>query len=125
VDIATQEILEVAEEADKKRQRTLGVLTKPDLVDKGAENTIVDIIEGKNHPLNLGWCVVPKPGSVSVGRYVHGPRYGRKSILHGRSFMELNCKRSRRRGSIACAASKDSGRDDQARQMVILYIQNT
>ncbi len=62
MDIATQEILEVAEEADKKGQRTLGVLTKPDLVDKGAENTIVDIIEGKNHPLNLGWCVVRNPG---------------------------------------------------------------
>jgi len=62
VDIGTQEILEMAEEADTKGQRTLGVLTKPDLVDKGAENTIVDIIEGKSHPLNLGWCVVRKPG---------------------------------------------------------------
>lgn len=34
VDIVTQEILEIAEEVDPSGQRTLGVLTKPDLVDK-------------------------------------------------------------------------------------------
>lgn len=46
VDIATQEILKMAEKCDKKGARTLGVLTKPDLVDKGAENRIVDLVEG-------------------------------------------------------------------------------
>lgn len=30
VDIATQEVLEIAEECDPSRQRTLGVVTKPD-----------------------------------------------------------------------------------------------
>ena len=35
VDIATQEILEKAEDVDPEGIRTLGVLTKPDLVDKG------------------------------------------------------------------------------------------
>ena len=47
VDIANQEILEMADECDKQGERTLGVLTKPDLVDRGAENRIVDLIEGK------------------------------------------------------------------------------
>ncbi|KAK5094393.1 hypothetical protein LTS08_008612 [Lithohypha guttulata] len=37
VDIATQEIIQMAEDADPGRDRTLAVLTKPDLVDKGAE----------------------------------------------------------------------------------------
>lgn len=37
VDIATQEIIQMAEDADPHGQRTLGVLTKPGLVDKGAE----------------------------------------------------------------------------------------
>ena len=45
VDIATQEILEMAEELDVKGERTLGVLTKPDLVDKGAEPPVIAIIE--------------------------------------------------------------------------------
>ena len=40
VDIATQEIIQMAEDADPHSQRTLGVLTKPDLVDKGAEDKV-------------------------------------------------------------------------------------
>ena len=47
VDIATQEILKMAEKCDAKGQRTLGVLTKPDLVDRGAEHRVVDLVEGK------------------------------------------------------------------------------
>ena len=46
VDIATQEILKMAEKCDTKGQRTLGVLTKPDLVDRGAEHGVIDLVEG-------------------------------------------------------------------------------
>lgn len=66
VDIATQEILEMADECDPNGQRTLGVLTKPDLVDKGAEKSVIDIIDGKSHPLNLGWCIVRNPGQQAL-----------------------------------------------------------
>ena len=66
VDIATQEILELAEECDSSGRRTLGVLTKPDLVDKGAEHTVVNIIDGRTHPLNLGWCVVRNAGQQEL-----------------------------------------------------------
>lgn len=58
VDIATQAILTMAEDADKDGHRTLGVLTKPDLVDNGAEGAVTDLLEGKKHRLALGWCVV-------------------------------------------------------------------
>ncbi len=66
VDIATQEILEMAEELDVKGERTLGVLTKPDLFDKGAEPAVVAIIEGRSHVLNLGWCIVRNPGQQAL-----------------------------------------------------------
>ncbi|KAI9843392.1 MAG: hypothetical protein M1837_006418 [Sclerophora amabilis] len=66
VDIATQEILEMAEELDPEGHRTLGVLTKPDLVDKGAENAVVELIEGKRHPLKLGWTLVRNPGQSEL-----------------------------------------------------------
>ena len=66
VDIATQEILEMAGDLDGKGERTLGVLTKPDLVDKGAEAAIIDIIEGRSHTLNLGWCIVRNPGQQAL-----------------------------------------------------------
>ena len=41
VDIATQEIVQMAEDADPNGERTLGVLTKPDLVDKGVEDKVL------------------------------------------------------------------------------------
>ena len=66
VDIATQEILEMAEELDAQGERTLGVLTKPDLVDKGAEPAVIAIIEGRSHALNLGWCIVRNPGQQAL-----------------------------------------------------------
>ena len=66
VDIATQEILEMAEEVDPDGLRTLGVLTKPDLVDKGAELAVVDLIEGNKHKLSLGWHMVRNPGQLQI-----------------------------------------------------------
>ena len=74
VDIATQEILDMAEICDEKGQRTLGVLTKPDLVDKGAEQPVIDLIEDRSHRLNLGWHIVRNLGQsqleeASTNRY--------------------------------------------------------
>ena len=66
VDIATQEILDMAAECDDKGQRTLGVLTKPDLVDRGAEQNVVDLLEGKSHRLNLGWNIVRNLGQQQL-----------------------------------------------------------
>jgi hypothetical protein len=62
VDIAIQEILEMAEEVDKEGIRTLGILTKPDLVDRGAEGAVIDLLQGKRQALKLGWHVVRNPG---------------------------------------------------------------
>lgn len=58
VDIATQEILDIAEEVDKPGERTLGVITKPDLIDKGAEKDLLEIVAGRKRPLKLGYCVL-------------------------------------------------------------------
>jgi hypothetical protein len=62
VDIATQEILSLAAEVDPSGQRTLGVLTNPDLVDRGAEQDIMDLVRGKRNKLKLGYCVVRNRG---------------------------------------------------------------
>ncbi|KAL5325396.1 hypothetical protein ACEPPN_006521 [Leptodophora sp. 'Broadleaf-Isolate-01'] len=60
VDIATQEIIQMAEDADPGGQRTLGVLTKPDLVDRGAEEKVMELVanrEGRAH-FDLGYTIV-------------------------------------------------------------------
>ena len=62
VDIATQEILSIANEVDPHGQRTLGVLTKPDLVDRGAEKDVLDLVQGKKQKLRLGYYVVRNRG---------------------------------------------------------------
>ena len=64
VDVATQKILERAEDLDPEGIRMLGVLTKSDLVDKDAEDVVLDMLEGKKHPLQLGWHVLRNPGQA-------------------------------------------------------------
>ncbi|RDW63442.1 hypothetical protein BP6252_10987 [Coleophoma cylindrospora] len=66
VDIATQEILELAEEYDKNGERTLGVLTKPDLVfEASAKAAVCDLVQGKKRPLKLGYFLVRNCGADS------------------------------------------------------------
>ncbi|KAF2191277.1 interferon-inducible Mx protein, partial [Zopfia rhizophila CBS 207.26] len=49
----------MAENADLEGMRTMGVLTKPDLVtDIATQDAIKDLILGKWNQLRLGYCVV-------------------------------------------------------------------
>lgn len=71
VDIATQEtatqkILEMARETDRDGDHTLGVLTKPDLMDEGGEGKIMELVEGKKSGLKLGWNIVRNPGQKQL-----------------------------------------------------------
>jgi hypothetical protein len=66
IDLATQEILELAAEADVHGDRTLGVLTKPDLVDRGAESGVVDLVEGRSRQMKLGWHIIRNPGQKEL-----------------------------------------------------------
>ncbi|KAF2805000.1 interferon-induced GTP-binding protein Mx2 [Mytilinidion resinicola] len=59
VDITTQEILKMAEVADPSGTRTMGVLTKPDLVTENAtQDAIMDLVLRKRNRLKLGYCIV-------------------------------------------------------------------
>ncbi|KAK4118153.1 interferon-induced GTP-binding protein Mx2 [Parathielavia appendiculata] len=59
VDIATQEILKLATDADPTGLRTMGVLTKPDLAtERATQQVIIDLVLGKRNDLKLGYCVV-------------------------------------------------------------------
>ena len=66
VDVATQEILQIAADVDPDGKRTLGVLTKPDLVDEGAEPRVIDLLDGRAHPLRLGWHIARNPGQKEM-----------------------------------------------------------
>lgn len=57
-DIATIDILERAARADPNGERTLAVLTKPDLIDEGAEDEVKTVLANKRKPLRLGYAMV-------------------------------------------------------------------
>ncbi|KGO75236.1 Dynamin [Penicillium italicum] len=66
VDIATQEIIEMASEIDPEGGRTLRILTKPDLVDKGAEHNVIRLIRDGNLNGQLGWILVRNLGQQQL-----------------------------------------------------------
>lgn len=57
-DVATVEALEWASRQDPDGQRTIGVITKPDLVDEGAEREVAAVLSNKRKPLKLGYVMV-------------------------------------------------------------------
>ncbi|XP_073711359.1 interferon-induced GTP-binding protein Mx-like [Misgurnus anguillicaudatus] len=65
-EIATTEALQMAKNVDPNGNRTLGILTKPDLVDKGMEKTIVNIVNNNEIPLNKGYMIVKCRGQQDI-----------------------------------------------------------
>lgn len=61
-DTATQKILNMAEEADPRGQRTLGVLTHPDLVDQEGEGHSMDLVRRIKEKPNLDYCMIRDRG---------------------------------------------------------------
>lgn len=57
-DVATVEALEWASRADPSGHRTIGVITKPDLIDDGAEKEVAAVLSNKRKPLKLGYVMV-------------------------------------------------------------------
>jgi hypothetical protein len=63
-DVATQSIIRYASEVDPEGQRTLGVLTKPDLaVEMATKNAVAELVRGNRRDLKLGYCIVRNRGA--------------------------------------------------------------
>jgi len=57
-DVATVDVLERAARVDPHGQRTLAVLTKPDLVPPGGEGEVLQVLTNQRKPLKLGYVMV-------------------------------------------------------------------
>ncbi|XP_019601325.2 interferon-induced GTP-binding protein Mx1 [Rhinolophus sinicus] len=66
VDIATTEALSMAQEVDPEGDRTIGILTKPDLVDKGTEDKVVDVVRNLVCNLKKGYMIVKCRGQQDI-----------------------------------------------------------
>lgn len=64
VDLANSDGLKLAREVDPEGQRTIGVLTKIDLMDSGTD--VVDILAGRIIPLRLGYVPVVNRGQRDI-----------------------------------------------------------
>ncbi|KAF7800197.1 hypothetical protein EIP86_011444 [Pleurotus ostreatoroseus] len=61
-DIENQKAMRLAREADPQGLRTIGVLTKPDLVTTAQQKSLwLDVIEGRKHPLKHGYYCTRQP----------------------------------------------------------------
>ncbi|CAJ1051456.1 interferon-induced GTP-binding protein Mx [Xyrichtys novacula] len=96
VDIATTEALKMAQEVDPDGERTLGILTKPDLVDKGTEQTVVDIVHNEVIHLRKGYMIVRCRGQqeisdkVSLAEAIDKERAFFQDHLHFQTLFDEN-----------------------------------
>ncbi|RLW07577.1 hypothetical protein DV515_00003512 [Chloebia gouldiae] len=106
VDIATIEALKMAQEVDPTGQRTIGILTKPDLVDKGTEEAIVKILQNRVIPLKKGYMIVKCRGQqdihnkLTLAAAIQQERIFFENHKHFRAIMEEG------KATIPCLAEK-------------------
>ncbi|XP_048146605.1 interferon-induced GTP-binding protein Mx-like isoform X2 [Corvus hawaiiensis] len=86
VDIATTEALKMAQEVDPSGERTIGVLTKPDLVDRGTEESVVKVVQNRVIPLKKGYMIVKCRGQQDI----HNRMTLAAAIQHERNFFETH-----------------------------------
>lgn len=67
-DVATVDILERAYHVDPTGDRTIGVLTKPDLIGPGSESEALDIVLNKKKPLRLGYIMVKNASQLELNQ---------------------------------------------------------
>ncbi|MCD7465872.1 hypothetical protein HAX54_002062 [Datura stramonium] len=67
-DLATSDAIKISREVDPKGERTFGVLTKIDLMDKGTN--AVDMLEGKSYKLQFPWIGVVNRSQADINKNV-------------------------------------------------------
>jgi len=68
VDIHNTEILQLAKEVDPEGDRTISVITKPDLVDKGAEDSVIQLLMNKTKKLKLLYHCIKCRGQQQLNK---------------------------------------------------------
>ncbi|KAK1364230.1 Phragmoplastin [Heracleum sosnowskyi] len=67
-DLATSDAIKMSREVDPKGERTFGVLTKVDLMDKGTD--AAEILEGKSYKLQFPWIGVVNRSQADINKSV-------------------------------------------------------
>ncbi|KAK1729022.1 P-loop containing nucleoside triphosphate hydrolase protein [Colletotrichum acutatum] len=90
VDTSTQEALTLAKEVDPEGLRTMVVLTKPDLATERVTQRIVcELVEGRRHPLRLGYCVVKNRSGDEEASTTTDPNSLEKAFFSARPWIRI------------------------------------
>uniref|UniRef100_A0A8B9JVK2 Interferon-induced GTP-binding protein Mx n=1 Tax=Astyanax mexicanus TaxID=7994 RepID=A0A8B9JVK2_ASTMX len=106
VDIATTEALRMAQEVDPEGKRTLAILTKPDLVDKGTEKNVLDVVRNQVISLSKGYIVVKCRGQKQIDEKIsldEATRVERDFFKHHEHF---SCLLKEEKATVKCLASR-------------------
>ncbi|CAM4734634.1 unnamed protein product [Leuciscus chuanchicus] len=106
VDIATTEALRMAQGVDPDGSRTLAILTKPDLVDKGAEADILQVLQGKVVPLKKGFTIVRCRGQSDINENVSLAEATKQEKEFFASHMHFSYLLEEQRATISCLATR-------------------
>ncbi|XP_066516310.1 interferon-induced GTP-binding protein Mx3 [Hoplias malabaricus] len=106
VDIATTEALRMAQGVDPQGTRTLAILTKPDLVDKGAEADILQIMQGKVVPLKKGYIIVKCRGQSDINENLSLAEATRLETEFFRSHSHFSYLLDEQRVTTRCLANR-------------------
>ncbi|KAK7121475.1 hypothetical protein R3I93_022536 [Phoxinus phoxinus] len=106
VDIATTEALRMAQGVDPDGSRTLAILTKPDLVDKGAEADILQVLQGKVVPLKKGFTIVRCRGQSDINENVSLAEATKQETEFFANHVDFSYLLKEQRATISCLATR-------------------
>ncbi|XP_066516308.1 interferon-induced GTP-binding protein Mx1-like [Hoplias malabaricus] len=106
VDIATTEALKMAQEVDPEGKRTLAILTKPDLVDRGTERNILDVVRNQVIPLSKGYIVVKCRGQQQIDNKISLEEATRVERDFFKRHEYFSCLLNEDKATIQCLATK-------------------
>ncbi|XP_055733786.1 interferon-induced GTP-binding protein Mx-like [Salvelinus fontinalis] len=106
VDIATTEALKMAQEMDPKGTRTLAILTKPDLIDPGAEKNVLEIVHNRVIFLNMGYVIVKCRGQKQIDENMSITRAIEEELEFFRNHEHFRSLLREEKATTKCLATK-------------------
>uniref|UniRef100_A0A8C7ACT7 Interferon-induced GTP-binding protein Mx2 n=1 Tax=Neovison vison TaxID=452646 RepID=A0A8C7ACT7_NEOVI len=106
VDIATTEALSMAQEVDPRGDRTIGVLTKPDLVDKGAEPTVMKVAQNLTYHLQKGYMMVRCRGQEEITNRLSLAEATRKETMFFQKHPHFRALLQEGNATVPCLAER-------------------
>lgn len=106
IDIATTEALRMAQDVDPEGIRTVAILTKPDLIDRGTEKSILNVVHNKVIHLRKGYIMVKCRGQQQINDRIPLEEALEMEKEFFQNHDSFRCLLSENKATIKCLAVK-------------------